>query len=64
MNIRNPYKLIEKANNTFNLYLDNYDEIEEYLCSSKKDQIEIKKYMKLILEEQNNHQNNSKNINL
>ena len=37
MTIKNPYKLIEKANDTFNLYLEKYEDIDEFISSSKKE---------------------------
>ena len=55
--MKNPYRFVEKANNTFNLYLDKFDEIQEYMVSSKKEQVELKNLFKSFLEEYNNHQN-------
>ena len=40
MSVKNPYKLLEKANSTFNLYLEKYSEIEKYMEESKKNQKE------------------------
>ena len=50
MSIRNPYNLIEKANETFNLYLEKYEDIEKYMISSKKEQSEINHMFNSFLE--------------
>ena len=63
MTIKNPYNLIEKANETFNLYLSKYDEIEKYMISSKEEQFEIKRIINSFLEIYDVHQNKLTNIN-
>ena len=61
--MKNPYNLIEKANETFNLYLNKYSEIEKYMESSKIEQNEIKILFNSFLEQYNSQQDNNKEIN-
>lgn len=63
MSIKNPYKLIDKANTTFDLYLDKYEEIEKYMISSKKEQDEIKNLIISFLNQYNVHQSKLNDIN-
>ena len=56
LSMKNPYKLIEKANNAFNLYLDQYNEIEENMVSSKEEISEIMMFLDSFLEQYNFHQ--------
>ena len=63
MPIKNPYKLIEKANNTFNLYLEKYEDIEKFIVSSKKDQEINTELLNSILKKNEIHTNKSDEIN-
>ena len=62
MPLKNPYKLIEKANKSFNLYLDNHDEIEQYIKYSIREKEEIKKSFDSFLDDYNSNQNKLNNI--
>ena len=62
MPLKNPYKLIEKANKSFNLYLDNHDEIEQYIEYSRREKEEIKKSFDSFLDDYNSNQNKLNNI--
>ena len=50
MNIKNPYKLINKANSTFNLYLKKYEEYEKFMETYGEDQEKTNKTIQLFLE--------------
>ena len=63
MSIKNPYKFIEKANGTFNSYLEEYPEIKNYMISSSKEHKEFKELFISFIEEYHNNQENLININ-
>ena len=61
--IKNPYKLIEKANDTFNLYLNNHDDFENFMKNSNNNQKEINGLFNSFLKEYSDHQRKLDNIN-
>ena len=49
--MKNPYKLILKANDTFNLFLSKYDEIEHYMNLSKEEMGELSESLQYLMKE-------------
>lgn len=58
MNIKNPYKFIEKANDTFNLFLSKFDEIENFMSVSSEDQKKISDSFDSFYDDYNDYQKN------
>ena len=56
MNMKNPYKLVEKVNTAVNLYLSNYIQNEEFMIASAEEQKKINDCFKNFSKEFDTHQ--------
>lgn len=51
MRLKNPYKLIDKANSSFNLYLEIHDKLKEFITSYENNQSNMDNLIKSITDE-------------
>ena len=60
--MKNPYTFVNKANSTFNLYLEKFSEFEEFMEESRKEQEKTIQLLSEFRKEYQDYQNNVNSI--